>query len=436
MPSLLIVAGYFPPSRLIGARRPVRMADDLARRGWDVVVLAPRPLYLAGLDDHCEVPPGIEVIRTHAIMPRTASRNICRTIRPRRAREGTTSTGVSHRHPSKPPPALVATDSPGRSRLTVRRFVKALLRQLEFPDHHMGWIPFGVHAIRKRRFDLVLATMPPYSTALIARRIARRTDARLVLDYRDPWTDMPAKDIPWGESLHQRHRRVEDACLRDAALVVGVTPTLCRWLERRTSAPVVLAPTGTVAAGGAGVLEADKPRVLVYAGSLAYGRSLEPLFSAIAVLAEDFGPEKLRLVYAGIHGAEARRQAAVHGVPEYLEDLGDLAAMEARDLLHRASCAVVIVSGGCEYAYPGKIFDILDARRPILLIAPDGCDAALLVHEHNLGWSHAATDVNGLALSLRELLSGRVPVPRDLESLYTDRIMATLDRTLRRVLEH
>ena len=38
-PRILIVSYYFPPQAAVGGRRPMRMARELAKRGWEVEVL-------------------------------------------------------------------------------------------------------------------------------------------------------------------------------------------------------------------------------------------------------------------------------------------------------------------------------------------------------------------------------------------------------------
>ena len=50
MPSILLITAAFPPSRLIGGRRPLRMATGLAARGWQVTAVGPHAARLKWAD--------------------------------------------------------------------------------------------------------------------------------------------------------------------------------------------------------------------------------------------------------------------------------------------------------------------------------------------------------------------------------------------------
>lgn len=490
MPSILIVSAFFPPSRRIGSRRPARMAMHLARMGWDVTVLTTdewrwgRPV---DMPDE-PAPPGVRVLRTGVWMPIDALRRagVVLAGRFRGGRSGSSPRAVSgdsvlatvrpgagpgepavEAPPGEPAPGeAVPSGSPVSS---LRRWYAQTLAAAEFPDKYAGWLPYALLAARGAQFDVVLATIPAYTPAVIARILSVRTGARLVLDYRDPWTEAPRRDFGegWHEGLRERHRRLEDGCLARASLAVGVSPGICRFLEARAHCPVLLAPNsydidepaglrrdgaaGQTAVARAGVHGAQEaslassppsspsspsssgPARLLYAGTLAYGRSLDPIFAAIARLAPEAGPDRLRFVYAGPDSARVRRDARARGVERYLEDLRSIEASAARGLVHDAAAVVVAVSEGYEYQYPGKIFDVVATGRPVLLIAPAGADATELVRGHHLGWSHEPDDVDGIAGSIRRAMAGANVRPEGLEIFETRHVMGALDAALRRL---
>jgi glycosyltransferase involved in cell wall biosynthesis len=466
MPSILIVSAFFPPSLRIGSRRPARMALSLARSGWDVTVLTMNEWRNVRPVDMREepMPPGVRVIRTGAWMPidtlRRAGVALTRRLRRGSSSEGRGASappgapsprgdwGSGPRTAPAPEGAVLGVSPAGALKLWCAR----RLADLEFPDKYAGWLPYALLAARGQRWDVVLATIPPYTPAVIARALSARTGSPLVLDYRDPWTEAPRRDFGegWHEGLRDRHRRLEDWCLAGTSLAVGVAPGICRFLEARTRADVLFAPNSydeddpafrravAPAAGTAGSPAVSPRRMegtarLVYAGTLAYGRSLDPVLAAIARLAPGVGSDRLRLVYAGPDGARVRRDAAARGVESFVEDLGTLGAGAAAALVRDATAVVVAVSEGYEYQYPGKIFDVVAARRPVLLLAPPGADAAELVRRHRLGWTHEPSEVEGLAESIRKAIAGETFQPEGLEIFETGRVMASLDAALRRL---
>src|SRR5262245_313878 len=454
-PRLLIVAALFAPSKLIGARRPERMAVHLSALGWEVTVLTLHPRHMGPVDPSMPDPGNIEIVRTSVFRPGDLLRRaVALAARLSGRRRDSASSGEPGGAPAGAEAAAKPAPPTGVFGRLERGFWRWLARR-ELPDPLWAWRATGRRALRGRRFDVVLATLPPYTPALLAMDLARASGAKLVLDYRDPWTEAPRVDWGkgWYEPLRDRHRRLEDTCLRAADLVLGASPTICRWLAPRTQAAVTLlmnsyepagARTRATGDGRGGTHEGSPPDAgassvpparLVYAGSLAYGRTLDPVLEAMAHLSSELGPDRLRLDLAGSASAPVQAAARRFGVSSSVRDLGSLTPAEARALLIGALGGIVLVSPRYEYNLPAKLFDAPAAGCPVLLIAPEASDAAALVRRHGLGWVHEPDDVAGIVGSLREALAGRIPHPEALEELQTAPLMARLDRALRELLE-
>jgi hypothetical protein len=308
-----------------------------------------------------------------------------------------------------------------------------MVSRVEFPDRWIGWEPFALAAVRGLSFDAVLATLPPYTPALIARHIAKRHGAVFALDYRDPWTEAPRTD--WDPALYahlvDRHRRAEDACLRDADVVLTTSPTIGRWLAPRSGIEPVFAPNSF---DGPVAPPRPRTRTLVYTGTLAYGRSLAPVLAAMAQLGNDPVGSGLELVYAGTEGPQVTAEAARFGLGGRVRNLGYISTRESDALGRDALAAIVLVTPRYEYMLPGKLFEIVAAGTPLLLIAPADSDVATICRQHRLGWHHVPEDVDGIVASLHQALSGVVPTPSGIETLGTDHVISTVDRELRAAL--
>ena len=397
MPSLLLVTAAFAPSQWVGARRPERMALHLPRLGWQVTVLTLRPAYVLPLDPNLRYSGAAELVHTHAVMPRLAARklrDLSQIWPPKRPQPTAVAQGLAAGDRSLPQPRLA-------------RWVGQLdhaVQQVEFPDEHIGWAPFAYAAMRGRRFDVVLATIPPFSTAVVAQRLARHCHAKLVIDYRDSWTEVVA--LAGDDAATQRHRHAEDKLLGQADLVVGVTPTLVDRLQPRTHAPVTFIPNAIDDPLPAAPLP-DHPRI-AYIGSLAYGRDLQPIFRAMATLRQDHGTT-VRCSYAGPHAALAIAQATEASVADLVDVQGQITLQSALQLVDGAHAAVVISSPGYEYAWPGKIFEILGRGRPLLAIGSADSEVMRMPRQFGLGWGHTPADHQGLVATLRAIAAGQSP---------------------------
>lgn len=409
-PRILLVSGSFAPSLAIGGRRAEKMADYLAGHGWEVTVLTMEPHHMPPIDEKLPVGTSYQLIRTAVLSPRTFLRG-----------KNTSSSNKPIQAVSGQSGAKVTLNAKQR----LRKIAGRVLAQWEMPDEWIGWLPFALRAVRGRQFDVVLSTAPPFSGHVLAHKIAMSINAKLVLDYRDPWTELQA-----GAREH-KHRKLEDACLHDAALVIGVTPTVCAWLAKRTKQNIALITNGFVET--AAKQPPRSPLELVYAGSLAYGRDLQPILQAMAQLRSENADLLPRLTYAGAFGALLLQQAQVLGLTDQVKDLGQIASAQALALL-AGRIAVVIVSSGFDYAYPGKIFEIIGQQVPMLLLAPGDCAATQLVEKHRLGWWRTPQDIEGICQDLRQMAQGHVPEPIDLQLLHVDTVMQQLDLALRATL--
>ncbi|MHB8257924.1 MAG: glycosyltransferase [Acidiferrobacterales bacterium] len=431
MPSILIVSAFFAPSGRIGGRRAEKIAGHLARHGWDVSVLTMHARHAPPLDPNLKIPENIEVIRTGAFVPRSAFRKLSGSPERHRSGLGSGKGDPSSGNGSLPRKAL------SMLRRGANRAIRHLLSRFEYLDEFSGWKPFALRAIRGRHFDVVLATLPPFSTAWIGLVAAQRCGAKLVIDYRDPWREFfldKTLDIHDSGKLLRRHQQIEQMCLDHATMIIGVSPTICNSLRERTRAPVEVVPQGFDPVDANATAPARNPVRLVYAGTLAYGRALRPVFAAIALLRDAILPGELQLVYCGPNGNMARTEADDVGVGEYLRDLGQVSASRVRDIMLSGTVGIVIISAGYEYAYPGKLFDILGTGRPILLIGPPRSDAAELLARHRLGWSHSESDITGIADTIRSAIEGASIAPVGLKELSVstlmNRLAALLDRAL------
>ena len=374
---LLIVSAYFAPSGCIGGRRAEKLAASFVKQGWDVDVLTLDPEVVPPIDATLKVPDGVRVLpirpRVHPMLVHSImQRGVWQTIK--------------------------LNNSVLRSLLfnPASRFLLKRAADAGVLCHSWFWISPALNAVKDRHYDLVIGSVPPVSAATIAQRVARRTGARLVLDYRDPWIDVARQVDPKGVAAHfvKRLDEAELGCLSETALISAVSPTLGSWAEAKSKKPVRVLPQGyepsppcrppsddaitpLLCQGHAGI-------VFYYAGVLLYRRSLVPLFKLAKAIAQD-GATPCHVIYSGPHETVARAQADSVGADNLLVSTGQITYSEANHIMSNATANVVVISDDYEYMYPGKLWDSMAVGRPIIVIGKPECDSARLVRERNLG---------------------------------------------------
>jgi hypothetical protein len=261
-----------------------------------------------------------------------------------------------------------------------------------WPDPQIGWLPYAVAdgsaMLKEWRADLIYATVPPLTGLLVARRLSRRFGIPWIAEFRDLWVDHPYYDSPaWRRPLERiQERRV----LRDVAGLVTVSDTWRDLLQARFGKPTLTVlngfdpddypPDALPSATGADELS------IVYTGTLYPGRrDPTPLFQAMARLGA-----KARGVRVRLYGADPATVAAL------AEKAGVAAQVESHPAvpydrvitLQRAADVLLMLRWNDpseQGIVPGKLFEYVGARRPILCLGYDKGDVPDIMRARNLG---------------------------------------------------
>jgi glycosyltransferase involved in cell wall biosynthesis len=326
---LLVIANPFPPQASAGTTRVVRFLRHLPAQGWEPTVLAARTSGPAAQ------PPGLRVIRA--------------------------ATPVPH-----------ALQGGGRRSNQLNNW-------LFVPDNFALWVAPAVRAahalLAAERFDAIFSSSPRPSVHVVAAALNRLDGVPWLADYRDPWSTYQFRHYPT-PAHRAAHRWLEAQALRRAAAVSAVNQPIVNdllarhpWLEGRTH----VLPNGFDRTEAADQVDLGDDFWLVHTGRL-YGREqqLEALFAAVATL-----PADVKLLFVGVDESRVRPQAERAGVWHRVrvEPLVPL----ARSLgYQRAAGALLLINGRRPESMSSKVFEYLQAGRPIFAISPAGSAARTL----------------------------------------------------------
>ncbi len=415
----LCVAYAFPPINRSGTHRTLAFVRHLDAMGWDATVLtaAPgdEPIDSALMD---AVPSSTTVIQVPWV-DRIAQ---LKRLLGRPESKCGAATPVSDAAVSK---SVASPEASGRG------FRDWLTRLLITPDSRTGWIAparrAGREAMALRRPDVVYSTAPCMSAHLIAATLARKAGAAWVADFRDPWRGNPFRDLRYA-TLDSLDAWLERRVLRRADHIICNTPTMTRSLVDRC--PHVAGKCSTILNGFdperlAGVVPLRDANagdfVLTHCGQFYGPRSPKPLLKAVR-LAADRSPElagRLRLVFVGSEGYEGRSLgdwAVDADVDRFVDVLGPRSHGES--LSRMAGSDAVLLAGstgpGRDLQVPGKLFEYLALRRPILATCPATSPIAGILDEARADAVVVEPDdVQGLADALVRLADGSRTAPQD-----------------------
>jgi hypothetical protein len=400
---VLLICHWFPPSNVIGAVRVGHFAKSLRDAGHDVRVLTAENSVDRSLP-----------------MPFPTERVVC--VRARRGGEwlGSALRPLRRSVPAAAPATLPARDaldssSPSPSRRWVRILKENYYALLYIPDPRAAWMrrvtAAGHRLVRHWRPDLIIASAPPNSGLIAARRIARACRAPWVADLRDLWADNSYYFYPrWRLWLD---RWMERFTLRSAAGLITVSPIWADTLRRKYEQPVACILNGFVAEDfpphPTGPDPGDVVSILYTGGIYAGYRDPTPLFRAIALLTPTerqrvavhfYGPgeQDARGVIEAAAAAGVADRVFVHGRVSYRESLS---LQQSADVLLLLQWNHIKDAGNI----PAKFFEYIGAGRPILLLGYAEGNLAQMIRERGAGI--VANDPPVIAEQLRRWIAQR-----------------------------
>lgn len=381
---ILFVCWYFPPSNTIAAVRLGKFAKYLRKAGNDIRVLTARDQpYAATLP--VEVPSDL-VVRTGwwdiNALPGELKRRLLSPLSRQRRELMAPAAG-----PRQYPTEQVRAKPPENRQSRYGGRLSALYqRLLNVPDAQIGWVPLarsaGLELLQGWKPDVIFASGPPFSALLLGRSLSRASGVPLVEELRDRWSDDPY--YPPRHWRRHLDRWLEGKVLGQASALTTVSEPWAQAYREKYGKPVAVIyngydPEDVPAETTEGWPDPGTLRILHTGGIYRGRRDPAPLFKAIAG-ASDLR-ERVRVVFYGLPSQFVPAMARAHGVEHCVEVYQRVDHAEA---LRQQYCADILLllqhdSATEQGNVPGKFFEYLGARRPILVLGyRDGVPATIL----------------------------------------------------------
>ena len=380
---ILLVSWYFPPSNRIGAVRIGRLASYLLDRGHDIKIVT------------CQDPPYNQTLPHDFPQERvTRAKWVDVNALPVALAQRLKRSPKSDIRSENPSEATIPTSQRGSTQPSRFRHLKSFLSSaythvINWPDQRIGWLPYALGAGRRVLKDwspdLVFASAPPFTTLLAGALLSRSARAPLVLEFRDRWWDDPYYPPPaWLRALN---RFVERRLASSAAGLSTVSEPWAETYRARYGKPTIVIYNGYDSEILAKLEErpetpasdAEPHLRIVYTGGIYPGRR-DPslLFQAIGRLGE--AGQAIEVAFYGTAPELVLPLAEQAGVRDNVTLHPEVSHKEA---IARQSEADVLLlmqwSDPREQGnVPGKFFEYMGSRRPILILGlRDGVPATI-----------------------------------------------------------
>ncbi|MBK9249679.1 MAG: glycosyltransferase [Ignavibacteria bacterium] len=389
--TVLVIAYYFPPMGLSGVLRTVKLIKHLADYGWKPIVLTttPRTFYaydetlLTQLEER-----NVEIYRTPAKKGILTSRR----------------TGIKK--------------LPGFFR---KNFIRPVSKLIYQPDPTIRWRKQAMmtanEIMRNHRVNIILATAPPFSDFMIASEIAEEHSLPFVVDYRDSWIDT-SSPVPFRTS---KMRKLEANILARAAKTIVTTRFAKENLIRRYQAvgheDVMILPHG-YDGDDFRVENASKVShenfILTHCGVFQEDCTPKYFLKALSnfISKNPTIKSKIEARFVGTMQPNHTKYIAKYGLDGVVHCTGYVPHNEA--IKHLCESDVLWLTANNAERLPGKLFEYIGAKKPLLVCAPDGsiCKTAI---DTKAAITTAPTDIKAIESAISTLYNawseGKLPKP-------------------------
>ncbi len=225
--------------------------------------------------------------------------------------------------------------------------------------------------------------------------------------FENPWTTIHYhKSLRLNKSSERKHKELEASVLKSADLITVTSPTTKKEFEMIPETPIEVVTNGFDISEKID-FEMDSSFSISHIGSLLSERNPEVLWKVLAEICKENPSFKndLQLKFAGAVSEEVKRSLESFHLVENCKFLGYVSHSEALKMQHQSQVLLLVEINSAETRaiIPGKLFEYLAAKRPIIAFGPKESDIEDIITETNSGKFFSYWDDYALKIEILQL---------------------------------
>lgn len=373
MKRALIVTYYWPPAGGPGVQRWLKFVKYFKEFGVEPIVYIPENPNYPFVDENfsAEIPSNVEIIKHPIKEPYRFAKFFSK------KKTKQMSSGII----------------PKKDSTAIEKLMLYVRGNFFIPDARVGWVKPSVKYLsdylENNDVDVVITTGPPHSLHLIGKQLKKELNVKWIADFRDPWTTIHYhKSLRLNKTSEKKHKALEAAVLNTADVVTVTSPTTKKEFEKITNKPI------EVITNGFDITEEvnynrDLKFSISHIGSLLSERNPKNLWYILAEICKKNTSFKkdLELKFAGAVSDEVKESLSEFNLDENSKFLGYVSHFEALKLQNESQVLLLVEINSAETRaiIPGKLFEYLAAKRPIIALGPNKSDIEAIVDETKSG---------------------------------------------------
>lgn len=391
---VLIFANPYKPMSGIGTKRVSKFVKYLPKGGWEPIVFAPK----VNGDVEYDQSQNVETNRVPIIGP-SVLYDIARKLFPRKKGQN---------------------KLPNTQKKETLKNVGARRRKfndwLFIPDEFNLWsLLAGFKAVKrykeeKENIKACFSTGPYFSTFLSGYIFSKLTGVPLVLDFRDPW--IGSKYISYKTKFHEKvNVFLEARCIKQASKVITVSPHVMELFKQRYPK---YSEKFTLLYNGYDVSDIEiqsenetieEDTIITYTGTFYGEKNPTSFLKAINELRKEDQELNFQVNFVGGLDSTYKRYIEESGLGNWVHHVGFVPYEESLKYQSKSSI-LLLIPGPDETTLPGKFYEYLYLRKPILCVGIKNSAIEELLKYTNSGVMADNNDISDIKAKLKGILNG------------------------------
>ncbi|MFO8146022.1 MAG: glycosyl transferase family 1 [Gillisia sp.] len=374
MKKVLIITYYWPPAGGPGVQRWLKFVKYLRDFDIEPVVYIPENPDYPLMDETLknEIPKDISILKKRIFEPYFLAGMFSK------KQTSTISSGIINAE---------------KEQSFIQKLLLFIRGNFFIPDARKFWVKPSIkylsEYIQKNNIDTIITTGPPHSVHLIGLGLKEKQAIRWIADFRDPWTSIGYhKKLKLTETSEIKHKNLEKKVLKEASDIITTSFTTKAEFEKLTNTTITVITNGYDFLPTSEV-KLDEKFTISHIGSLLSGRDPKNLWLVLGELVKedlDFSKD-FRLKLVGAVSDEVENSIKNSGLQEHFDLIGYVSHPEALRI-QRSSQVLLLVEINSEETrgiIPGKLFEYMAAKRPVLALGPKKWDVEKILQETGSG---------------------------------------------------
>lgn len=395
---VLVIAYYFPPMGLSGVQRTLKFIKYMKDYNWEPTVLTAGDIGYYAHD--------------YSLLKEIEDLNI----------------RILRTQGNEPNAILKKYGTIKLPKEKIRKLLNRISQTFFIPDNKISWskkaVKYASELLNKEKFDVIYVTCPPFSAFNAANTLKKKFDIPVLVDYRDLWfgSYFAFYLTPFHKFLNKKQ---EYKALKEVDRIIvtnrKIKEKLLKFYKFLTFEDVVIISHGFDTKDFENVKPLQKSNdrmILTYSGIFMEYNTPKYLFKAfkqITIERPDIA-SKIELHFIGFLRKENHKLIRKLNIQEFVKDFGYMNHSEAVQKIISSDVLWFMVGRkrNIDAILPGKVYEYIGSRKPILGCIPEGA-AKMSLEEYGASFIVKPDDIEQIKNTIYKIYelykNNSLPVP-------------------------